>query len=657
VHRSLVRRLPRAAARAGALAVLLAAFPAASASALPEGRGWELVSPVDKNGGEIAAPGELFGGGVFQAAADGSSVTYSSAASFAAAAPSAPPGSQYLSARGAGGWSTENLNVPAFSGSYGADPDGVPYQLFSGDLTRALLLNGRHCRNVEADCPVANPPLAGTDAPAGYVNYYLRQSGIGFGALLGTEDVATTELDPADFDLRLAGATPDLAHVVLETCAALTPGAAEVPLGGGCDPAKPNLYEWSGGGLTLLNSAPGARLAAQASAISADGSRVYYVDTAVAGGPQLSLRDGATAKKVDDEAGGGGVFQTASSDGAVAYFIKAGHLWRYTAAADSAADLTPAGEVLGVLGASADGSHVYYVSSTGLYRWSAAVTTRVPTGAEVPTDTSNFPPASGTARVSADGSGLVFLSSASLTGYDNTDAKTGLADTEVFLYEAGTERLRCVSCRPNGGRPIGSSTIPGAYANGELAGATASYKPRVLAADGRRIFFDSEDSLVASDVNREPDVYQWRATGGDCVRINGCIDLISSGRSEGGARFVDASESGADAFFVTDGSLVAADPGSVDLYDARVGGGFPEPLLPIPCAGDACQDLPSEPVDPGLNTLVTGPGNPKVRYLKYRRGPQRCRGAVAKKRPSCKKKAAKGKGSSRGKGKRRGGRR
>ncbi|HEX5712538.1 MAG TPA: hypothetical protein VFX85_04405 [Solirubrobacterales bacterium] len=658
MRRFLPARGLRRAVRAGALAAAMTVLCPAAALALPDGRGWELVSPVDKNGGEIAVPGELFGGGVFQAAADGNSVTYGSATSFGLAPASAPPGSQYLSARGAGGWATQNLNVPAFSGSYGADPDGVPYQLFSGDLSRALLLNGRHCRNAEAGCPVANPPLAGTDAPAGYVNYYLRQGAAGFEALLGTADVAATGLGPAAFDLRLAGASPDLAHVVLESCAALTPGAAEVSLGGGCDPARPNLYGWSALGLRLLNLAPGARLAAPANAISADGRRVYFVDSSGPGEPRLFLRDGTTSKQVDDEAGGGGAFQAAGDDGAVAYFTKAGHLWRYTAATDTAADLTPAGEVLGVLGASADGSHVYYVASGGLHLWSGGVTTRVPTGVQVPTDASNFPPATGTARVSADGSRLVFLSAAPLTGYDNADAKTGLPGTQVFLYEAGADRLRCVSCRPNGSRPIGSSTIPGAPANGELAGATVSYKPRVLSADGRWVFFDSDDSLVAGDVNRELDVYQWQATGGGCAKVNGCIDLISSGRSEGGARFIDASSSGADAFFVTDGSLVAADPGSVDLYDARVGGGFPEPLLPIPCTGDACQNLPGDPVDPGLNTLVTGPGNPKVRYFKYRRA-QGCRGVAARKRARCQKKgAAKGRGGSRGKGEKgKGGRR
>ena len=49
---------------------------------LPDSRGWEMVSPVDKNGGSIQSFGANFGGGVIQAAAQGSTITYTSASSF-----------------------------------------------------------------------------------------------------------------------------------------------------------------------------------------------------------------------------------------------------------------------------------------------------------------------------------------------------------------------------------------------------------------------------------------------------------------------------------------------------------------------------------------------------------------------------------------------
>jgi hypothetical protein len=585
---------------AGACALGILAYLAPTAGALPDNRGWELVSPVDKNGGEIAAPGELAGGGVLQAAADGQSVTYGSAASFGPDAQGAPPGSQYLATRG-GGWLTQNISLPLDSGAFGPDPDGVPYRLFSTDLARALHWNAHRCE-------------AGDPCPR---DYFLRETATG-----------ALALSPSEPDLVFAGASPDLRQLVLSTCAALTAGATEVPLGEGCDPAKPNLYLWSGGSPTLVNGVPGAALAAQGGAVSADGSRVYWSDLASG---NLFLKDGAQTKQVDAAAGGGGTFQTASADGSVAFYTKAGHLWRYLTSTAGATDLTPSGGVSGVLGASADGSYLYFQEASGLKLWHAGVTTSVALGAAA-ADPGNYPPTVGTARVSSDGTKLLFVSLASLTAYNNLDQKTGLPDSQVFLYEAGPAQLRCLSCRANGTRPIGASTIPGALANGAGPTATNPYKPRVLTLEGHRVFFDTRDALAGSDTNADADVYQWEANGtGTCAKAAGCVDLISSGRSEEGASFVDASSDGDNAFFLTDGSLVGWDPGSVDLYDARVGGGFADPLAPIPCLGDSCQSLPPEPVDPALSTLFVGPGNPPVRYRRYRRpNHDRCRRSAKK---------------------------
>jgi hypothetical protein len=599
--------------------------------ALPDDRGWEMVSPREKNGGQVDLPGAIAGGGVLQAAADGQSVTYSSDAAFFGGSQGAAPGSQYISSRASDGWSTLNLTPPLLAGSYGTGPAGVPYQLFSGDLSRGLLLNGRPCRGEEAECPVANPPLAGTDAPAGYQNYYLRESATGgFEALLGGADVAQLDADPANFAVTFAGASPDLRHAVLSTCAALTPNATEVPLGEGCDPAKPNLYKWSAGSLTLVNllpaqgvGTPGAALGAQGAAVSADGSRVYWNDLATG---NLYLRAGAQTKQVDVAAGGGGSFQTATVDGSVAFYIAAGHLWRYDAIADSSTDLTPAGGVLGALGASASASSVYYSTGSGVFLRQGATTTKVADAA----DPSNYPPTTGTARVSADGIRLVFVSTAPLTTsdgatFDNVGVNSKVPDSQVYLYDAaGAGTLICLSCNPTRGRPLGPSTIPGALANGTSPGSTSSYKPRVLSADGRRVFFDSEDALVPSDVNLNSDVYQWQAQGsGSCTRAGGCVALISSGLA-GSSTFVDASSDGSDAFFLTDRSLVGSDPGSVDLYDARVGGGFPESTEPPLCIGDACQVVPPAPEDPVLTTVLAGPGNPSERYRSYGAKGRKC---------------------------------
>jgi hypothetical protein len=609
---------------------------------LPDCRAWELVSPVDKNGGEVARTGAIAGGGVLQAAGAGNAVTYGSTASFAGGAQGAATASQYIATRNPGGWSTQNITAPLYSSSYNTETEGVPYQLFSEDLARGLLLNGRHCRGEGGACAVPNPPLAGTDAPAGYQNYYLRDSaGGGFTALLGTANRGWLRLDPADFELRLAGSSPDLTHPILTTCAALAANATEVAVGPDCDAAKPNLYEYSPGtGLAPVNilpaqsqSNPGAVLAAPAGAVSGDGARVYWTDLSSG---NLYLREGAATKQVDAAAGGGGAFQTAAATGAVAFFTKGGHLWRYLAAgAGSATDLTPSGGVTGVLGASADGAYVYYQDGAALKLWHSGATATVAPGVAAAA-ASAYPPATGTARVSADGTHLLFVSTASLTGYDNKKIGTGTPLSQVYLYDDGSKTLSCVSCNPTFARPIGPSSIPGAIANGTAPGSTQAYKPRVLSADGRWVFFDSEDAVGLGDTNNSPDVYEWEAQGvGSCTRSGGCVFLLSDGRSSGGASFADASADGSDAFLLAEGSLVGADPGALDLYDARIGGGFLIAGTPIACKGDACQLLPSAPVDPTLTTLLSGPGNPAVRYPKTGK---RCKKGYVKRKRKCVKK-------------------
>jgi hypothetical protein len=592
-----------------------------NAFALLDNRGWEMVSPVDKNGGAIQAPEAIFGGGVFQAAANGQSLAYSSADSFGAGAQGAPAGSQYIATRNGGGWQTQNITTPLLAGSYGQSPDGVPYQLFSGDLSNGLLSNGQRCRGKVGECPVINPPLPGSGAVAGYRDYYLRSGDGSFKSLLSSADLAHTSLGPEQLEVDFVGASADLTHVVLSICAALSANAIEVAAPGGC--AGQNLYESGEGSLRAINllpgetkTTPGAVLAAPAGAISTDGKRVYV--TQLEDGPIYLSEAGAPSKALPGTTGEVAAFQTASADGRYAFFTKGAHLYRYDATSGIATDLTPAGGVQGVLGTSADGSAVYYLDATGLMRWTQGTTTQLAGGANAAAP-SSFPPATGTARVSPDGAHLLFLSTEELTGYENNGAM------EVFLYgpppTGGAPKLTCVSCNPTGERPQGASAIPGAVANGQGEAATRAYKPRALSANGQRVFFESTDDLSIQDSNNATDVYQWEAQGeGDCAREGGCTQLISSGRSSEASVFIDASADGSDAFFLTEASLAFGDPGSFDLYDARVGGGFPAPPNFIACDGDACQPLPEAPEDPTPGTLVANGGNPAQRFVKVSEG-------------------------------------
>jgi len=525
---------------------------------LPDDRGWEPVSPVDKGGGAIARPGGLFGGGTIQAAAGGGALTYGSATAFADPV-AAPPISQYLSVRGSGGWSTVNISPPMEAGGYGDQSDGAPFKLFSTDPGRGMVLNGRLCA-VKGTCPPS----------------YSLWSGGSFQTL------------PSAPGLRFEGATADLRHAVFGT--------------------DDGLYEWSGGALEQVSAVP-ATLAAPIGAVSGDGSRVYY--TLLEDGPTYLYHAGVGAQPVPETVGGNAAFQGASDDGSLAYFTRAGHLYRFSAAAGTSIPI--AAGVAGALAVSGDGSRVYYQDSSGLELWQEGTVKQIVPGAAV-TLPSDYPPATGTARLNAGGTVLAFLSAAPIGDFDNVDAETGEPDTELYLYDAVAGSLLCASCDPTGERPAGSASMPGALVNGT----TTAYRPRVLSADGRRLFFDTTDALVSSDTDSANDVYEWEAPGeGSCAEAPGCVGLVSAGRDEGGS-FLDASADGSDVFFLTGDSLVASDPGSIDAYDARIGGGLLEPEAPIPCNGDACQPLPSAPDDPNAGTSVEGPGNRPPHYAKER---------------------------------------
>ncbi len=210
------------------------------------------------------------------------------------------------------------------------------------------------------------------------------------------------------------------------------------------------------------------------------------------------------------------------------------------------------------------------------------------------------------ATVSADGLEAAFSSGASPTptGYDNRDAESGQADEEAYLYDAREGKLRCVSCNPSGARPAGA-VEEHLWRAARLPNRRAPLEPpHPLAENGKRLFFESHEALVPRDSNGTWDVYEWEAPGeGSCDQADasfsaaaeGCIELISSGESAAPSRFLDADASGANVFIGTQSSLVAGDFGSNDVYDARIGGGFPPSQAKSACEGEACQNPPGPP--------------------------------------------------------------
>jgi hypothetical protein len=341
-------------------------------------------------------------------------------------------------------------------------------------------------------------------------------------------------------------------------------------------------------------------------------------------------------------------------------------LYQYDTATETLSDLTvdrhgdPAGsDVKAVLGVSADGSYVYFVANGVLASGAALgncsgeqkegecnlyVAHDGVTAFIARIDTAELWPRYASAtRVSADGTRLAFETQRSLTGYDNRDAVTGKLDSEVYIYDATSNQLTCVSCNPSGARPLGSSTlraIENPASGGDLA-SNFEYLPRNLSEDGERLFFDSSDALVQGDVNGKEDVYEYE---------DGAVHLISSGTSSEASTFLDASPSGNDVFFEAYSQLVRQDlDQKPDIYDARVDGGFAEEPATA-CTGTGCQGAPSAPPVFATPASVTfeGVGNfspptqvavkPKRKTVKCVKGKKpshgRCVEAKAKKRKS-----------------------
>jgi hypothetical protein len=636
---------------------------ALAAGALPDNRAWEMVSPLEKNNSGMRGIDENSGGGVVQASADGSSITYVSPGSFLNPQ-GAPSGSQYLSTRGSEAWSTQNITTPMVSYTYARAGEGTPYEAFSSDLARRLLINGQET------WPVENPPLPGTGAPPGYQNFYLYDKNRGgFQALLTSPPGESSQT----FRIELTGATPDLKHVVIATNAALTTGMIDT------GELNRNLYEWANGQFQPINllpngtPAPGAAVGSgsfESHTVSDDGSRVFW--KTLPGEPQerfLYVRENGTETVQVDASHGPSkeaeaVFRTASYDGSKAFFTdrfpltkdstanelsEGEDLYEFDVNSRQLSDLTvdknagdPNGaSVQGVAGASEDGSLLYFVAkgvlagvnSEGRLPVSGGFNLYVHDGEGRTTFVATLSPddemertpeeqkeglaqardwkssvGARTTRVTSDGRHLVFMSDASLTKYKNIDASTGNPDQEVYSYAydgTGAGRLSCVSCNPSGALPVGASRIPGGtdFSSGGVGG-EALYQPRVLSEDGSRVFFDSSDALVPADTNGKQDVYEYE---------NGQPYLISGGTSGESSEFVDASANGDDVFFLTSQALVPQDIDTlVDVYDARVGGGFSPPPTPAPpCGGEGCLPLPS--AQPALgasaSATFTGAGN------------------------------------------------
>ncbi|HEY1687454.1 MAG TPA: hypothetical protein VGF95_01165 [Solirubrobacteraceae bacterium] len=615
----------------------LASTEAASVPGLPDGRGYEKVSPSDNDDGNVYPkwPVEISNAGEYtylpyEAARNGDAVAYvgQPAAEGGVGREGAGAGNEYVARRNAQGKWEASIVLPP-SEQVNVYPD---YQAFSPDITQGLL-------TTNSEVPLVPGAIAELfDVP------YARDFETGaYTSLLPVKPPNRTATQFKGYGVRLggnthqpvfAGATADFSHILYMANDALTLNAVD----GG--QTENNLYDFTGGELQLVNvlpdgsSEPGAVFGGPAepgagsngpdfeNVISTDGSRVFW--TGEGANSNIYMReDGTKTVQIDAGVGGGGQYLTATPSGSKVLFTKEGSLYEYDVETEQTTDLVEGAEVQGLIGTSEDLSYIYFVANAqlagapkqgdcpgsafevkecNLYalhvgepaRYIATLSSK---------DNATSPKSFGwetgdwraylgakEAAVSSSGNTALFSSILSLTGYENKEAQ------EFYVYEYGSGKLRCVSCKRSGEPAEGVESTEGRhfpYSAFLPSSFAPTYALHWMSSDGSRVFFNSVEALVPQDQNHTWDVYEWERDGsGTCTETEGCVYLISGGTSGEGNYLVDASESGNDVFFTTRAKLVAEDENeSIDLYDAHVGAA-PPPVAPQ-CSGSGCQGLPA----------------------------------------------------------------
>lgn len=311
------------------------------------------------------------------------------------------------------------------------------------------------------------------------------------------------------------------------------------------------------------------------------------------------------------------------------------------------------GGAQGVIGASDDGRYVYMIvggqlvrgaptlgNLPGIYLWrdgEIAYIGRAPLAGpaqnELLVSGPNYLGEPRQARVTPDGRHLLFsaIDGTGLTGDDHGSCTTSLGTgcRQLYLYSADTSELTCVSCPPSGPATAMATTVVRTFTGGTQ---TSWHETTALAADGSRVFFSTADPLADGDTNRRIDAYEYDVA-------TGTQRLLSTGTSSDDSWFMDASADGDDAFFVTREQLVGWDrDGNYDLYDARVGGGFPEPVAAQSCSGDGCQGALGVPpaLLPSASSVFKGSGNVAESRTRprgtRRKKAKRCKRGFVKKR-------------------------
>ena len=259
--------------------------------------------------------------------------------------------------------------------------------------------------------------------------------------------------------------------------------------------------------------------------------------------------------------------------------------------------------VQSVVAVSEEGSHVYFTATgvltstansqgrsaeagkDNLYVWEAP-------GAHDPTGHTAFiatlseaSPAE--ARATPDGRYLVFTSAEDLTLDDTSTV------AQAFRYDAQTGELSRISTGQSGFNDDGNTDLHPVTLAARVETAGVLERGITISSDGSYVVFQSSDALTSGVHGGINNVYEWH---------NGSVYLISDGLDTNKhAGLVGMDASGANVFFRTADRLVGQDGDeAVDVYDARINGGFPAPTPEGSCSGETCQGPLSSSLAPPL---------------------------------------------------------
>jgi hypothetical protein len=578
---------------------------------LPDCRAFELVTPGDANG--RAPIGSGHEGGWFttrQVSPAGDKVPFRvEGGTLPGTGTGSYLGDPFVSSRGADGWHTEYIG-PTGAEAVAVKAGGVSpdkgFSIWTAENKGSAMVEGKnttYLRFPDGHSEILGAGSIGTDLEP--LALMISEGGdhvvfgTGYSASSSTAVQLEPEAAPSGTQAIYDRTSDGVVHVV-----SLLPG--DVPLGAGED-ALVKGTSLDGKGVAFEAGTPKAlylRYAdsetfeigegVQFAGVAEGGNRIFYLE-----GGHLWRFDAETEERTAFSSGSV-VPVTISDDGSAAYFISTAKL---------TSEANPSGDFALI------GQQNLYLSREGTISFVGTVTERDVVGTKgrveqvdglgLWVEAASFPSAGRfgkvPARTTADGGVLLFQARSPLTGYDPE------GHSEVYRYDSAAERLHCLSCNPTGAAAGGDATL-----QSESRETFALFEPQVwiqnLRPDGRRAIFQSTEALVTGDTDGRQDIYEWEDDGvGSCTSSGGCTHLLSSGHSARNDYLFAVSLSGDDVFFVSSDLIL---PGDLDetpsIYDARVGGGFPEPVS-VECQGEGCRpQLSPAPGLPDPQTPVQG---------------------------------------------------